>query len=98
MWLTNNWRSNQGLARKSHSRIIRDVEVIWHMDSKRVLHEVATILKVDTVTTSTPGWFGYRTQATRQILEKMSKEELEEVEIVRKRMASEGNSKVHQRK
>jgi hypothetical protein len=68
------------------------------MYRERVLQEVANILHIPEVTTSTRGWIGSRTQAIQKIREQLTPEELEEVEKERKRLASEGNSEVHQRK
>jgi hypothetical protein len=55
-----------------------------------VFNEIASILNIDTASTSTPGWFTLRTKASKNLLESMTEEERKSLEKDADRMQREG--------
>jgi len=76
-------------APKSGSRY-RLTDVLWWTQQGKVFEEIAIIMNIDTANTSTPGWFALRTKASKNILDSMTEEERNELDIEVDRMQKEG--------
>jgi predicted phosphoribosyltransferase len=68
----------------------RLTDILWWTRQEDVFEEIALILDLDTADTSTPGWFQLRTKASKNILDKMSVSERDEIECEAERMQKEG--------
>jgi hypothetical protein len=53
----------------------RLTDVLWWTRQADVLNEIASIMDVESVTTSTEGWFKHRTTASKNIIDKMTEAE-----------------------
>jgi hypothetical protein len=88
----------RGVARKSNNFRPKRADVLWNTDKELVMEEIANLLEVDHATTETPGWFSVRSKATKNIIQKMSPEELEELDEEVEKIASKGyNEKIQRR-
>jgi hypothetical protein len=47
-------------------------DVLWWKHNDEVLEEIARLMDLDHVTTTTPGWFQHRTSAAKNILNNMT--------------------------
>ena len=68
----------------------RLTDILWWTQRERVFEKIASILKLVSVDTTTPGWFQLRTHASKKILDAMSDEEREKFEDEAERMHKEG--------
>jgi hypothetical protein len=50
----------------------RLIEVLWYKKEDVVMKEVASLMGLPSADTHTPGWLGYRTQASKNVLNNMS--------------------------
>ncbi|KAM6489951.1 hypothetical protein JOM56_014530 [Amanita muscaria] len=89
-WLTNNWRMWQPLAKKSNNFTVKKSEVLWNLHQEDVLKEIAHLLDLEEVTTSTPGWFPLRLPAIANILERLSPGEQAQLDADVERINKEG--------
>ena len=71
----------RGVARKSNNFCPKRTEVIWHTQRQDVMDEIANILGVEEATTETQGWFAAQTPAIKNIINKMTGEELTALDI-----------------
>ena len=55
------------------------------------MDEIAKILNLEETTTQTPGWFPVRTQAIKNIIEKMTPEEVRKLDMEVEETAKRGN-------
>lgn len=62
------------------------------------MNEIASIMKLDHVDTNTPGWFTYRTKASKNLLDKMSENEKNKLRQVAKEFSEKGFPEELQRK
>jgi hypothetical protein len=90
LWCSNNWRMRHGVARKSNNFRPKRTDIIWQMRQQDVMVEVAKILKLDEATTRTPGWFSARTPAMKNIIDRMTQEELRELDLEVEDMTKKG--------
>jgi hypothetical protein len=88
----------RGIARKSNNFRPKRADVLWHNRKQDVLNEIGIILGIDEVTTATPGWFEQRSLATKNIIEKMSKDELEDLDEMVSSIAEKGYDEKIQRR
>lgn len=80
----------RGISRKSNGFTVKRSDVLWHLHQPRVFQAIASLLGVKEATTSTPGWFGKRSKATRNVLNEMTADELAAVDADVKRIKNEG--------
>lgn len=90
MWLSNNWRALSPIGGTDHGFKITKHSLLWQLHQDKVWAEIAVLLGVDNATTSTPGWFGKRTQATANVLESMNSKEMEAFEAKFKKAEETG--------
>lgn len=80
------------MARKSNNFRPKRTEIIWHTRQQDVLEEIAKILGVEKATTQTPGWFAARTPAIKNIIARMTAEELRGLMREVQEWAKKGNN------
>lgn len=80
-----------GVARKSNNFRPKRTEIIWGTRRQDVMDEIAKILNLEEATTQTPGWFPVRTQAIKNIIEKMTPEEVRKLDMEVEETAKRGN-------
>jgi hypothetical protein len=92
LWCSNNWRMGQGVARKTNNFRPKRTEIVWRTRQEDVMDEIAKILNVEEATTQTPGWFTVRTAAIKNVIAKMTPEELRELDMQVEETAKIGNN------
>lgn len=98
LWLSNTWRALapiQGQARQT--RVTRS-NFIWLTRRDEVLEEIANLLGLETADTFTPGWFGKRPTAIRNIYSKMSDAEKKKLEVDLESASNKGYPEVTRRR
>lgn len=98
VWCSNNWCMERGMARKSNNFRPKCTDIIWNMRQDDVMKEIAKILKVETVTTTTPGWFSAQTSAIKNIVERMMPDELTVLAKEREEVGRKGYNEKLQRR
>jgi hypothetical protein len=88
----------RGVARKSNNFRPKRTDVIWHTRKADVMKEIGTILDLDEATTGTPGWFPARTHAIKNIIAKMTPDELHELDAEVERLSKNGYDEKQQRR
>ena len=73
-------------------------DALWLTQREDALAEIATMLGVSQATTNTPGWFGVRTTACGNIIQRMSPEEKAALEKDRDRICREGHPEEQKRR
>jgi hypothetical protein len=68
----------------------RLTDILWWTRQEDVFEEIASILHIDSANTFTTGWFQLRTKASKNILNGMSDEERNALEIEADKMQKEG--------
>lgn len=71
-WLSNNWRMEHGMARKSNHFRPSSQTVMWNNRNKEVMAEIANLMGIEEATTKTPGWLHLKSKAISNILDRMS--------------------------
>jgi hypothetical protein len=56
------------------------------------MDEIAKILNVDEATTQTPGWFTVRTAAIKNVITKMTPDELRQLDMEVEEVGKQGNN------
>lgn len=69
---------------------VRRTDALWASKQDLVYAEIADIMGIESASSMTQGWFGHRMTAMRHILDRMSQEELDQLEIVRRSMSENG--------
>jgi hypothetical protein len=80
----------RGLARKSNNFRAKKSDVFWNLHREEVLKEIGNIMGLDQVTTMTPLWFSHRLSAIRNIIERMSDAEKEQLQAEVEEINSKG--------
>jgi multimeric flavodoxin WrbA len=88
----------RGVARKSNNFRPKRTDVLWHIRKDDVMEEIGKILNVDKATTATPGWFSARTTAIKNIVDRMSPDELTELDGEVEKLKNTGYDEKHQRR
>jgi hypothetical protein len=81
-WCSNNWRMTGGGTAKARAGRRKQTDLVWETRKEECLEEISRLMGVDEATTSTPGWFKFRTKAAKAILARMTKEERAEVKTL----------------
>lgn len=89
-WIQNNWRLRKAGGNTKSLWYVRKSDVIWTTRKDLVFKEIAILLNIDKADTRTPGWFGKRTPAIRQVLSKMLPEEKAQLDKQIKKIESDG--------
>lgn len=76
----------------------RLTDVLWSTQKEKVFEEIASILGLDHADTKTPGWFGLRTKASKNIIDRMPEDEKKSLEDEADRMQEVGLPKDVQRR
>ena len=90
-WISNNWRPRIRNTGQHTTIRVTVLDVIWRSKRAEVLEELKQILNVDNVDSRTPGFFQKRTTAAKQVLEKLTVKEREEVEAKVERLKTSGH-------
>ena len=98
VWCSNNWRMERGVARKSNNFRPKRTDVIWHTRQQDVMEEIGKILHVDEATMETNGWFLARMPAIKNIIDRMSPDELTALDAQVELFAQKGYEEKHQRR
>lgn len=96
-WLRNVWRVRKTPVANPGSRY-RLTDIVWYKHQEKVFEEIASILKIETANTNTPGWFQLRTKAAKNVIQSMNEEDRKELEDEAERMLKEGFPQDIQRK
>ena len=88
----------RGVARKSNNFRPKRTDVIWHTRQQDVMEEIGKILHVDEATTETNGWFLARTPVIKNIIDRMSPDELTVLDAQVELFAQKGYEEKHQRR
>ena len=73
-WLRNTWRPPKKPNSMDHKNL-KMTDYLWHTKREEVLNEIAVLMGLEHVDTNTPGWFAFRTRATKRIIEGMTEVE-----------------------
>lgn len=76
VWCSNNWHMEQRVEHKLNNFHPKRMEVIWHTRRKNVMKEITNILDVEGAMTKTDGWFAAWTLAIKNLIDKMTLEDL----------------------
>jgi hypothetical protein len=87
--LRNVWRVKKKEVVNPGARY-RLTDVVWWTRREDIFKEIASILKLDSANTNTPGWFQLRTKASKNILNAMTEDERDALEKEAERMQREG--------
>lgn len=68
----------------------RLTEVLWYTQKIAVYREIASIMELDSVDATTPGWFKHRTEASKNIIDAMTEQEKKELEDEAERLWKNG--------
>lgn len=68
----------------------RLTDILWWTRQADVFTEIAAIMNLPSADTNTPGWFQYRTTATKNMLDKMTEAEKARIRGDADRMATQG--------
>src|ERR1700678_2936034 len=101
-WCSNNWRMMHG--REKHSRFwTRHMDVLWKTKPRLVVEEISRLvveeisrLKEEEGRSNTD--FELRTTASKNVIGRMSQEELNELQEAAKDMEQNGHSEDHKRR
>ena len=88
----------RGVARKLNNFRPKCTEVIWHTRWQDIMDEIANILGMEEVTTETQGWFASRTPAIKNIINRMTGDELSALDIQVEEIALHGYDEILQRR
>jgi hypothetical protein len=88
----------RGLARKSNNFRPKRTEVVWHTRREEVMKEIGTILNVNNATTETPGWFAARTPAIKNLINNMTEDELNALNVEVERYSKKGYDEPQKRR
>ena len=78
VWLRNTWRTESS-GPKTKLKKYTLPNLLWYLHRDDVLKEISTIMGSSEVDTFTPGWFQFRTVATKNILRLKTEAEKEEL-------------------
>jgi hypothetical protein len=98
LWCSNNWRMERGVARKSNNFHPNRTEVVWNTRQEEVMQEIGRLLGVDNVTTKTPLWFTKHMQAIKHLIEDMTTDELNSLDIEVEEVRKKGYNEKQQRR
>jgi hypothetical protein len=73
-------------------------DLLWWTEQEKIMQQIAKIMKLDSVDTSTPGWFPLRTAAAKMILEGMTEAEITKLRTKGQEFAEKGFPVEMQRK
>ena len=73
-------------------------DILWWLQRDDVMKEIATLMGEGSIDTNTTGWFPLRTQASKNILDRMTDAEKAELRKKGEEMARNGKPKEIQRK
>lgn len=65
-------------------------DILWWTQQKEVFCEIASIMKLASADTNTPGWFTNRTTASKNILDAMTDEDRKKLEEKAEQFRVEG--------
>jgi hypothetical protein len=82
----------QGAARKTNNFRPKRTEIVWRTRKQDVMDEIAKILNVEEATTQMPGWFTVRTAAIKNVIAKMTPEEVQGLNMQVEDTAKMGNN------
>jgi hypothetical protein len=88
-WLRNVWRVKKTPVGTPGCRY-RLTDILWWTRQDEVFRKIASLLDIESATTSTPGWFQLRTKASKEIILSMSDDERKVLENEADRMEKEG--------
>jgi hypothetical protein len=98
-WVRNTWRLPKPATSVPKVQMkLKLTDVLWLTRREDALAEIATLLGVSEATTNTPGWFGVRTKALGNIIQRMSLEEKGALEKDRNRLCREGHPEERRRR
>lgn len=89
-WIRNNWRLGKETSAESVAMKVKRTDVVWLQHREMVFEEIASLLGIQTADTTTPGWFGKRLPAIANIIDRMTRQQRQELDDEVSRMSREG--------